>query len=187
MPKNGMPPAPFGAPDPLGTPHPPGSGGLRVWILAPLLAWLAVAVILFVYFDQRGRWTTLSGMNGYRDCFGSPPPANFRLIHCEALRHYRLTGELLAMECYVQAKGEFDTSGSDWKVAPSLGETGGLPKLLRDEGLIRIPAWFGLPGNALGDTSHAKVLHSGGGRLLSIYPAGKEGILIAGGWLTKSP
>jgi len=177
MAKNGMPPAPLGPPDP------PGSGGLRVWILAPLLAWLAVAVILFVYFDQRGRWTTLAGTDGYRDCFGSPPPANFRLLRCEALRHYRLTGELLAMECYVQAEGEFDTSGSDWKAAPTLKETGELPRLLHDEGLIRIPSWFGLPI----DTSRAKVLHSGGGRLLSIYPAGKDGILIAGGWLTKSP
>lgn len=177
MTKNGRPAAPLGPTDP------PGSSGLRVWILAPLLAWLAVAVILFLYFDQRGRWTALAGMNGYRDCFGSPPPATFRLIRCDALRHYRLTGELLAMECYVQAKGEFDTSGSDWKEAPSLKETGGLPKLLRDEGLIRVPPWFALSGDASG----AKVLRSGGGRLLSIYPAGKDGILIAGGWLTKSP
>ncbi len=177
MAKDGKPSAPSGPPDP------PGSGGLRVWILAPLLAWLAVAVVLFVYFDQRGRWTSLAGMDGYRDCFGAPPPANFRLIRCEALRHYRLTGELLAMECYVRAEGEFDTSGSDWKDAPSLRETGGLPQLLRDEGLIRIPAWFGLTG----DASRAKALRSGGGRLLSIYPAGKDGILIAGGWLTKNP
>lgn len=162
---------------------PPGSGGLRIWILAPLLAWLAVAVVLCLYFDQRGRWTTLAGTDGYRDCFGAPPPANFRLVRCEALRHYRLSGELLAMECYVQAEGEFDTSGNDWKGAPALRETGGLPRLLRDEGLVRVPAWFNIPI----DTGRAKVLHSGGGRLVSIYPAGKDGILIAGGWLTKSP
>jgi hypothetical protein len=162
---------------------PPGSGGLRIWILAPLLAWLAVGVVLLIYFDQRGRWTILSGTEGYRDCFGAPPPANFRLVRCEALRHYRLTGEMLAMECYVRAEGDFDTSGSDWKGAPALGETGRLPRLLRDAGLTRVPAWFSLGP----DGRQARVMRSGGGRLLSIYPAGKDGILIAGGWLTKNP
>jgi len=163
--------------------EPAGSGGLRIWILAPLLAWLAVGVVLLVYFDQRGRWTELSGTDGYRDCFGAPPPADFHLIRCQAFRHYRLTGEMLAMECYVRAEGGFDTSGSDWKAAPALGETGGLPRLLRDAGLVRVPAWFRIAA----DTCHAKILRSGGGRLLSIYPAGENGILIAGGWLTKKP
>jgi hypothetical protein len=162
---------------------PRGSGELRIWILAPVLAWLAVAVVAAAYFNDRGHWKSLAGPEGYRDCFGAPPPADLRLVRCEAFRHYRYTGELLSMECYVRAEGEFDTSGGDWKEARPLGETGGLPALLREQGLTRIPEWFRLPA----DAGRAKVLRSGGGRLFSIYPAGDRGILIAGGWLTKSP
>jgi hypothetical protein len=160
---------------------PRGSGELRVWVLAPVLAWLAVAVVAGIYLNQRGRWDSLSGAAGYRDCFGAPPPADLRLIRCEARRRFRYTGELLAMECYVQAQGEFDTSGSDWKDAGPLRESGGLASLLRERGLIRAPGWFRLPG----DTARAKVLRSGDGRLFSIYPVGAGGILIAGGWRTK--
>jgi len=161
----------------------PLSGEWRLWVLAPVLAWLAVAAVVGIYFDQRGQWKMLAGAEAYRDCFGSPPPAYFRLIRCEAYRHYRYTGEMLSMECYVRAAGEFDTSGNDWKDAHPLAESGGLPALLKEQGLGHVPAWFRLPA----DTARAKVLRADGGRLFSIYPVGDRGILIAGGWLTKSP
>lgn len=154
---------------------------MRANILGPLFAWLAVVVVACLYFNQRGRWTSLSGPEGYRDCFGGPPPAGLRLIRGESFRHTRYTGQLLAMECYVRAEGEFDTSGVAWKQARTLAEAGGLPALLRDRGLAHAPDWFRMPSEA----APAKVMASEGGRLFSIYPAGEGGLLIGGGWKTR--
>ena len=139
-------------------------------------------MVLFLWANPRGRWKSASGDEGYRACFGAPPPPGLLLIRSEAVRHYKLTGELLALECYVQAEGEFDTSGSGWRDARTLGAEGGLDSVLRGQGLTRVPAWF----RAADGGGRAKVAHSAEGRLVSIYPIGEDGLLIAGGWLTKA-
>lgn len=166
-------------PGPVSPPPRPGIG--RAVILAPVAAWLIAMVVGFIYFNQRGHWKTISGPQGYRDCFGEDPPAQLRLIECEARRHYRYTGELLSRECYVRARGEFDTSSARWEAAPRLREDE-LDSVLAAQGLTRRPEWFRLPSGP----AKAKAMRSREGRVLSFYPAGEGEILIAGGWITRA-
>lgn len=154
---------------------------MRANILGPILAWLAVAVVAGLYLNQRGRWTSLSGPDAYRDCFGSRAPENLRVLRSESFRLARYTGELLKMECYVRAEGGIDTSGPAWKAARGLQDAEALRAYLRDRGLARPPEWFRLPEGA----GPAKAIESEGGRLFSIYPAGEGSVLIGGGWRTR--
>lgn len=159
-----------------------GTGGVgRAVILAPVAAWLAAAVAAFFWFNDRGHWKTAIGPEGYEDCFGTEPPAHLSLLACEAKRHYRYTGELLARECYVRAKGDFDTTGAEWRAAPRLREDE-MDSVLAAQGLTRPPDWFRPDAGP----ARAKALRSREGRVLSLYPVGEGEILIAGSWVTRA-
>jgi hypothetical protein len=156
-------------------------------ILAPVLAWLVVACVLGIYLNQRGRWRALAGPEAYRDCFGSPPAEGLRLLEAASFRHYRYTGEMLGMECYVRAEGEFDASGppgagaaEGWRDAPILGGNLELQTRLDGRRLTRVPDWF--LRSALPDS--ARVREDGQGRWLYIHAIGSPQMLIAGGWRT---
>jgi hypothetical protein len=155
-------------------------------ILAPVLAWLAVACVLGLYLNQRGRWRSRDGLEAYRDCFGSTPAEGLRLQNAASFRHYRYTGELLAMECYAQVEGEFDSagwpgSGKGWRSTPSLGDEGGSRTLLAGHGLSRAPEWF-LRSSA-SDSAH--VVADDQGRWFYVHVFGSRELLIAGGRQTQ--
>jgi hypothetical protein len=157
-----------------------GRGIGRAVILAPVLAWIAAAILAAAYFNQRGLWKTASGDEAYRICFGASPPPELAIDSSEAYRHYRYTGELLAVECYVRGEGGFDTSSSEWRAARPVPDNAALDSLLTAEGLSRAPPWF---RNA-SELGRARLLRSAGGRIFSLYPVGGKGILIVGGWRT---
>jgi hypothetical protein len=166
-----------------------GDRGIRPrTILSPVLAWLAAAFVLAVYLNQRGHWRSLEGAAAYRDCFGSPPAEGLRLVNAASFRRYRYTGEMLAMECYAQVEGEFDSSaagwggdGNGWRNAPRLDSKGGLVKLLAGHGLARAPEWFLRP--AAPDS--ARVGEENQGKWFYVHAPGTPRLLIAGGWLAK--
>ena len=154
-----------------------GESGIRPrTVLFPVFAWLIASVLAFLYFNQRGRWEVRLGGDAYRDCYGGPPPSGLRLLACESRRQYRLTGELLRMECY--ARAESDSAGP-WKAGAGirpLDGTEGLPALLRAHGLVRVPEWFRLPAGA--DTAGIGVRE--GERWFALGAEGKAWILMAG-------
>lgn len=158
-------------------------------ILAPVLAWLAVGIALFLYFNPRGRWKTLTGTEAYRDCFGQPPGEGFRLLRSESLRHYRLTGEMLSMECYAQAEAEAKALGEGgtgpagegaWIDAPPFRDGSGLAALLQAHGMSRPPEWFRLPEGAPPDSIRVGTR----GPWFSIRVGSGPGVLLGGGWRT---
>jgi hypothetical protein len=165
-----------------------GKRGIRPrTILAPVFAWLVVACVVAVYLNQRGRWSTLTGSEAYRDCFGSPPAEGLRLLEAASFRHYRYTGAMLGMECYVRAEGPSGSPGSDlpgakgeWRDAPMAGGNLGLQARLDGRKLSRVPGWF--LGGDLPDSARAR--EDDQGKWLYIRSPGSPRILIAGGWKT---
>lgn len=173
-----------------GTPEAHTGRGIKPrTILAPILAWLIVAVVVAVYVNQRGKWRSLTGPEAYLDCFGSPPAEGLRLLNAASFRHYRYSGEMLAMECYVEAEGSFDSSGTtgpgdvkNWRDAPLLGGNLGLQSRLDGRKLSRVPQWF--LNSDLPDSARAR--EDDRGRWLYVHTIGSPRILIAGGWRTKA-
>lgn len=173
----------------------PGDRGIRPrTILAPVLAWMAVAFILALYLNQRGHWRSAAGTAAYRDCFGSLPAGDSTLLRAASWRHTRYTGEMLSMECYAEVEGDFDRprapdssrsgwpgAGSGWSAAPGLGEKGGLRALLARHGLSRAPEWFAraqVPDSA-------RVGEEDQGKWFYVHVIGSRRLLIAGSWKAK--
>ncbi len=199
-----------------GTPEPTAGRGIKPrTILAPILAWLIVAVVVAVYVNQRGKWKSLAGQEAYVDCFGSPPADGLRLLNAASFRHYRYSGEMLAMECYAEAEGRFDSSGtaspggvqsgvqSEAKDGPESDPKGHADDWTDAEGWRDAPLLGGnlglqsrLDGRKLTRVPQwllnaelpdsARVREDDRGRWLYVHAIGTPRLLIAGGWLTKA-